>query len=107
MRTNKIVLGTLAGLAIGAVSGVLFAPERGLTTRKKILGKGNEYKDEIDSKFNQYTDPVAQKLDSTKKNAEGLVNKGLAKYDNVKKDVKNVAENFKNEGTTDFNIFNR
>jgi gas vesicle protein len=40
MRTSKVVLGTMAGLAIGAIAGILFAPEKGSTTRKQILDKG-------------------------------------------------------------------
>ncbi len=38
MSTGKVVLGTLAGIAIGAIAGILLAPEKGSTTRRQILG---------------------------------------------------------------------
>ena len=36
MNSGKLVLGLLAGLAAGAVLGILFAPEKGTETRLKI-----------------------------------------------------------------------
>lgn len=36
MSSGKIILGTLAGIAIGTTLGILFAPEKGCVTRKKI-----------------------------------------------------------------------
>ena len=35
-RNSGIVLGLLAGAAIGSLLGVLFAPEKGCDTRKKV-----------------------------------------------------------------------
>jgi len=35
MKANKIALGILAGVAAGAVAGILFAPAKGADTRKK------------------------------------------------------------------------
>jgi len=35
MRTGNVLLRKLAGLAIGAIAGILFAPEKGSTTRNK------------------------------------------------------------------------
>lgn len=40
MKTNKVILGIISGMAIGAVLGVLFAPDKGANTRKKLLKKG-------------------------------------------------------------------
>jgi len=74
MSTGKVVLRTLAGLVIGAIAGILFAPEKGSTTRKQIIG-----------------------------DAENLAKKGKAKYDDVKKDVKNAAANFKHDVVADIN----
>ena len=73
MRTGKVVLGTAAGLAIGAITGILFAPGKGLSTRKQILNKGEDYADELKS--------FTEKFKSTKKDVEALVDKGKAKYD--------------------------
>jgi gas vesicle protein len=47
MNSGKIILGALAGLAIGAALGVLFAPDKGANTRKKIIGKIDDFANEI------------------------------------------------------------
>jgi len=47
MNSGKVLLGVLAGLAAGALLGVLFAPEKGSDTRKKISKKGEDYADSL------------------------------------------------------------
>lgn len=39
MKASNVVLGVLGGLAAGAILGVLFAPDKGENTRKKIAKK--------------------------------------------------------------------
>ena len=80
MSTGKVVLGTLAGLAIGAIAGILFAPDKGSKTRKQIMDKGDDYLDELKSKVDQISDFLAEKFESTKKDAEEMVEKRKAKY---------------------------
>ena len=46
-KTNGI-LGFLAGAAVGAALGVLFAPRSGRETRERIRNKAGEAKDELD-----------------------------------------------------------
>ena len=62
------------------------------------MDKGEKLK----SKFNESFDSLKDKFKSTKKDAEGLVDKGKAKYDDAKKDLKNEAANFKNDGASDY-----
>ncbi len=47
MTSGKVVLGLLAGLAAGAALGILFAPDKGTNTRKKIKGGAKDVKDKI------------------------------------------------------------
>jgi gas vesicle protein len=51
MTRGKIVLGALAGIAAGALIGILFAPDKGSATRKKIVHKGEEYVDNLKGKI--------------------------------------------------------
>lgn len=90
MSTGKVVLGVLAGLAIGAIAGILLAPEKGSVTRKQIIDKGDDYVNKVKSKYDGIVDSITEKFESTKKDAEDLVEKGKAKYDEAKKDVKHA-----------------
>lgn len=64
MSSGKVLLGVLAGVAAGALLGILFAPEKGVVTRKKIVSKGEEYVDDLKEKFGEFVDKVAGKHDS-------------------------------------------
>ena len=51
MDTGKAALGVIAGIAAGALLGILFAPAKGSVTRRRILHKGEEYVDDLKEKF--------------------------------------------------------
>jgi len=83
MEAGKILLGTLAGVAIGAVVGVLLAPDKGSETRRKITKKGGEYTDGLKEKYdglkekyNDMVDGVTNKLESLGHKGEDLANQG-------------------------------
>ena len=70
MSSGKVLLGVLAGVAAGALLGILFAPEKGSTTRRKIVSKGEEYVDDLKEKFSEFVDKVADKFESAKEEAK-------------------------------------
>jgi gas vesicle protein len=49
--TKKIATAAAAGFAVGTIAGVLFAPDKGKTTRKKIEDKGKKMASELKSTF--------------------------------------------------------
>ncbi|MDZ4823682.1 MAG: YtxH domain-containing protein [Flavobacteriales bacterium] len=79
MSTGKILLGVLAGVAVGATLGILFAPDKGSATRKKISDKGGEYADEIGDKFHKFVDGVSKKFDSAKESVNEMAENGKYK----------------------------
>ncbi|WP_100616038.1 YtxH domain-containing protein [Confluentibacter citreus] len=86
MKTSNTIIGLLAGVAVGATLGVLFAPEKGETTRKKITEKSKQAKDKLKEGFNDFLDTVSDKYSSIKENGEEFLNKEKeAIKDNMKK----------------------
>jgi gas vesicle protein len=61
MNSGKIILGALAGIAAGALIGVLFAPDKGSDSRHKIVKKGEDYLDSVKNKFNSLLDTISGK----------------------------------------------
>jgi gas vesicle protein len=76
METGKIVLGTLAGIAIGAVVGVLMAPDKGSETRKKLSKKGSELTGGLKDKYASLKDKYNSALDGATDKLESLAQKG-------------------------------
>jgi gas vesicle protein len=68
MNSGKVILGVLAGAAAGALLGVLFAPEKGSDTRKKIAKKGGYYADSLKEKFSEYVDTIFEKVGKEREN---------------------------------------
>ena len=64
MNTVKVLAGTLVGIAAGAALGVLFAPEDGKSTRKKISKGSSEYVDGLTNKFNAFVETMTQKFET-------------------------------------------
>jgi gas vesicle protein len=66
MRSGRIFLSTMAGVAAGTMVGMLFAPEKGSTIRKNISHKGIEYADHLKGKVDSYADTMNRKIDTLK-----------------------------------------
>jgi len=79
MSSGKVVLGLLAGVAVGALAGILFAPAKGTRTRKRILKKGGEYVDAVKDKFDELLDVVTEKVEKVKEQVSDLTEKKVVK----------------------------
>ncbi len=85
MNTGKVLLGVIAGLATGALVGILFAPAEGSRTRRKIKEQGENYLNELKDKFNEYADSISDNLEHVKGKMSGFADRG--------KDAMNKAAN--------------
>jgi gas vesicle protein len=69
MNSIKVALGVMAGIAVGAVAGILFAPAKGSSTRRRIIHLGEEYSDELKERFEDLVETIAEQYEDTKKSA--------------------------------------
>jgi gas vesicle protein len=87
MKSGKIILGLLAGIATGALMGILFAPEKGSITRRKISSKCNDLVEEAGSKINNMAESINEQIDHAKNATEEMLATAKTKIAEVKKDL--------------------
>jgi gas vesicle protein len=65
-NTGKIIGALVVGAAIGGILGILFAPDKGSETRKKIVGKTDDFKDALKEKFNTMFEEAKSEFEALK-----------------------------------------
>ncbi len=88
MKSRNVLLSVLAGAATGALLGILFAPEKGSRTRRKIMDKGEDYAEVLKDQFEDLIETIGSKYENTLKEAEKMLSKGKTVLNDTKKDLK-------------------
>lgn len=83
MGSGKVVLGVLAGVAVGATLGILFAPDKGSNTRKKISRKADDYTEELEEQFNHLVKNLTRKFEDMKEEAASMAENGKVKVEDA------------------------
>jgi len=87
MSSSKTVLGFLAGAAVGSILGILFAPDKGTETRKKITETGEDVTDSLKTKFNDFIDGIRDTYQGVKDDAEDLADEGASKMNTYRNEA--------------------
>lgn len=86
-KESSALLGILAGTAIGATLGILFAPDKGVNTRNKIAEETAQAKDKISERAAHLKDNVVNTWASSKatldEKVESIVTDASHKADDV------------------------
>lgn len=74
MSKSKLVTGVLAGAAVGAILGILLAPDKGSETRKKIAKKGNDLSGSVKDGIGKIGESINNKYQNIKGDAKKMMN---------------------------------
>ena len=89
MSKENVLIGVIAGVATGAVLGVLFAPHKGSKTRE-IIGQMNaDVQDQLKSKYQDLTDEVEEKVLALKNEIKTVVSSERKKIQGYQAEVSN------------------
>lgn len=103
-NSTKTFIAYLAGVATGAIVGILYAPDKGEITRDKLAYKLSKYKDQLQSFINDIIergDEVAMEMvngDSTAKvEGQKVVNEARQKAERLLEDVELLMSEIKSK----------
>ena len=85
MKANKLLLGILAGAAIGVAAGILFAPKKGAVTRRLISKKSKKLSGGVEEKLNDLISGIKTKIEDE---AARLSKKGKKKAEQIDDELK-------------------
>ena len=77
-NTGKMLGALLLGAAIGGALGVLFAPDKGSETRRKISAKGDDFSDAMKNSFNDLMAEVKKEIDMVKGKGKEMLDHEMA-----------------------------
>lgn len=76
MNKTNVAIGVLAGLAVGALLGVLFAPDKGSETRKKLTRKAADTADDLKGRLKELVGDIDDKFQTSREAVDEI-------YDNI------------------------
>ena len=73
MKTGKAILGIVAAASVGALLGILLAPQKGKDARRKIEKTGMKYAENIKEKFDAALEGITEGYNKIKEDLAEFV----------------------------------
>jgi len=89
MNSGKLALGVVAGAAIGAALGIIFAPAKGAVLRRKIQSMSVKEADVLKDKYNDFADNMSKKYEKAKENIVDFAHQSMNKNEAKVKTAEN------------------
>ena len=81
MSAGRILIGVVIAMATGVVLGVLFAPDKGSATRRKLSKEGTRYMGAVKNAADEAVATFEEKVDNAKESVVGLSDKVMEAVD--------------------------
>ena len=78
-NSGQVIGALLIGAAIGGALGILFAPDKGSNTRKKIIGKTDDLTESLKEKFDELLEEAKKEFEAAKEKATEFAMHGKGK----------------------------
>jgi gas vesicle protein len=79
MKISAVLVTSLFVAAAGAITAILFAPDKGKKTREKLAKRGQEYKEYVVDNYNDLVETVAHPFENVVDQTERLSKKAIDK----------------------------
>jgi len=86
-NSGNILASILTGLFTGVVLGIIYAPDKGTETRKKIKTKINDVKDEATNKYLEMSDKVKDQYNTVSSIVNNVGNSVKDNFDKYKDQI--------------------
>ncbi len=93
MKKGRVILATLTGVASGTILGLLFAPDKGAKTRKKISQKGDDYLQKMRKDIDELRGYLNDKVKKTQKEIDELEDEATQTAKTVVEDASEMSNN--------------
>jgi len=93
-----LLLGFIAGGAIGAIFGMLYAPKSGRELRDDLRTKSDGYLDDADKYIEEARDRAKELINEGKKRSDRLISDAKVKSDELLKDAEKILTDAKAKG---------
>jgi gas vesicle protein len=76
---GKTIGAVLLGAIVGGAIGVLFAPDKGSRTRRRLMEKGEDITDSMKEKFDDFLEDIKEEIETVKDRAKEYMSDGESK----------------------------
>lgn len=97
-KNSNSLLTFILGAGIGAVAGILFAPDSGNNTRDRLSYQLIRYKEELEDLITQLVEGKNLPLNEAKSEGNKVITEAKNKAENLLNDVNRLIEQIHNEG---------
>lgn len=87
MSVKKIVLSIVTSAVVGSILGILYAPDNGKSTRRKIINKGKGYMTNLENMMENYANEFNEKIENLKVEFTELGHNGKSGIEDFKKEA--------------------
>lgn len=90
MKARNIIIGALAGVAVGTLIGALYSTSQAEDLRNKAYRKGKGYSKDLKKLFNQFLESLNDRIENASEEGVNLLNKGKAESARMKDKIESA-----------------